>query len=82
MHPPSPAPLSRFSWGFLFVMAFLPEYMRQLEAKFGGSRAAWFLAVAFLISALLFLIGGNALIANIVGFLYPAFASFKVRAYP
>lgn len=56
----------------------LAEYMKELEAKYGGSRAAWFLLVFFVMIALLFAMGGMALIANVVGFLYPAFASFKV----
>ena len=51
-----------------------------MEANYGGSRAYWFLALFTSVSLVLYLIGGLALIVNLVGFCYPAFASFKVRA--
>lgn len=54
--------------------------MRQLEHDYGGSRATWFLILFSAFSLVLYLIGGLALIANLIGFCYPAFASFKVRA--
>ena len=53
--------------------------MRQLEKSYGGSRASWFLGLFTCVSVLLYVIGGMALIANLIGFCYPAVASFKVR---
>lgn len=52
--------------------------MREMEANFGGSRASWFLGLFSCVTIVLYLIGGLALITNLIGFLYPAFASFKV----
>lgn len=53
--------------------------MRQMEANYGGSRASWFLGLFSIVTVMLYFIGGLALIANLIGFCYPAFASFKVR---
>lgn len=55
--------------------------MRQIEANYGGSRASWFLGFFSCVLVVLYLIGGLALIANLIGFCYPAFASFKVGYY-
>lgn len=52
--------------------------MRQMEANYGGSRASWFLGLFTCVSVLLYVIGGLDLIADLIGFCYPAFASFKV----
>lgn len=52
--------------------------MRKMEENYGGSRASWFLGLFSCVSLMLYLIGGLALIANLIGFCYPAFASFKV----
>ena len=61
------------------LLCFATEYMRQLEKSYGGSRASWFLGSFTFVSLLLYVIGGLALIANLIGFCYPAVASFKVR---
>eukprot|EP00903_Cladosiphon_okamuranus_P018659 g17174.t1 len=60
----------------------MTKYMKELEANYGGSRAYWFLALFSLVSLALYLIGGLALIANLIGFCYPAFASFKAIDSP
>lgn len=52
--------------------------MRKMEENYGGSRASWFLGLFSCVSLMLYLIGGLDLIANLIGFCYPAFASFKV----
>ncbi|CAN0245066.1 unnamed protein product [Pylaiella littoralis] len=60
----------------------LTRYMREMEAKCGGSRASWFLGLFSCILVVLYVIGGLALIANLIGFCYPAFASFKAIDSP
>lgn len=56
-----------------------PELMKQLEVKFGGSRAIWFFGMVITSALMVYLIGGIGLIANLIGFGFPARASFKVR---
>lgn len=56
------------------------EHLRELEDRFGGSRASWFLGLLAVVVVLLVAIGGLSLIASLVGFLYPAYATFKVRS--
>eukprot|EP00752_Nemacystus_decipiens_P012470 g11044.t1 len=60
----------------------LTKYMRQMEANYGGSRAYWFLLLFSVVSVVLYIIGGLALIVNLIGFCYPAFASFKAIDSP
>ncbi|CAM9463836.1 unnamed protein product [Scytosiphon promiscuus] len=60
----------------------LTKYMRKMEENYGGSRATWFLGLFSFVSLMLYLIGGLALIANLIGFCYPAFASFKAIDSP
>ncbi|CAM9749893.1 unnamed protein product [Ectocarpus sp. 13 AM-2016] len=60
----------------------LTKYMRQMEANYGGSRASWFLGLFSVVTVMLYFIGGLALIANLIGFCYPAFASFKAIDSP
>lgn len=63
---------------FVFVHENKTGYMKEMEARYGGSRASWFLGAFGVVFFFLWLIGGLALLTNLVGFLYPAFASFKV----
>ncbi|CAM9908564.1 unnamed protein product [Ectocarpus fasciculatus] len=60
----------------------LTKYMRQMEANYGGSRASWFLGLFSIVTVMLYFVGGLALIANLIGFCYPAFASFKAIDSP
>ncbi|CAM9589791.1 unnamed protein product [Hapterophycus canaliculatus] len=60
----------------------LTKYMSKMEVNYGGSRASWFLGLFSCVSLMLYLIGGLALIANLIGFCYPAFASFKAIDSP
>ncbi len=51
--------------------------MLDLETKTGYSKVYFLLGAAFTLSGALFLVGGARLISGLVGFVYPAYASFK-----
>ena len=51
--------------------------MKELEEKTGYPKAYFFLAIAALISILTVVAGGFKLVTDLLGFLYPAYMSFK-----
>ncbi|GMH87048.1 hypothetical protein TL16_g10733, partial [Triparma laevis f. inornata] len=53
------------------------EYLSTLETQFGYSKVYFFLATLLSLTTFLFIIGGIKLISDLVGFVYPAYASFK-----
>ena len=53
------------------------EKLKELETKTGYSKVYFFLAIAAVLSGLLTLLGGAKLIVDLVGFVYPAYQSFK-----
>ncbi len=53
------------------------EKFAELEQQTGVEKFYIFLAGALLLGILLFVIGGASLIANLIGFIYPAYMSFK-----
>ena len=48
-----------------------------MEEKTGQPKALFFLVAAFLFAGVLTLLGGAKLIVDLVGFVYPAYMSFK-----
>ena len=55
-----------------------PQIFSDLEKKTGGySKVYFFLASVLFLSAALFYVGGGKLLTGLVGFVYPAYASFK-----
>lgn len=63
--------LSVFNW------LFSTEKFKELEEKTGYSKVYFFAASMSLASILIFAAGGMKLVSNLVGFLYPAYMSFK-----
>mmetsp|Transcript_13390 Transcript_13390/g.20379 ORF Transcript_13390/g.20379 Transcript_13390/m.20379 type:complete len:166 (-) Transcript_13390:143-640(-) len=53
------------------------ERFKTLEDKFDVPKALFFAVAAILLPLIVFLIGGEKLISDLVGFLYPAYMSFK-----
>ncbi|EQC42019.1 hypothetical protein SDRG_00864 [Saprolegnia diclina VS20] len=53
------------------------EKLNELEAQIGVEKFYIFLVGALVAGVLLFVIGGASLISNLVGFIYPAYMSFK-----
>lgn len=53
------------------------EKLKDLEEKTGYPKAYFALAIAVLLVAFLLLIGGVKLLVDLVGFVYPAYMSFK-----
>jgi receptor expression-enhancing protein 5/6 len=51
--------------------------LKEVEAKTGYPAAWFFLAGCLLLSGLLTLVGGSKLIVDLLGFVYPAYQSFK-----
>jgi receptor expression-enhancing protein 5/6 len=53
------------------------DKLKELETKTGYSKVYFFLAAVVVFSGSLTLIGGFKLVTDLVGFLYPAYMSFK-----
>lgn len=53
------------------------DKLRDLEEKTGYSKVVFFVAGSLVLSALLTLVGGSKLIIDLIGFVYPAYMSFK-----
>jgi receptor expression-enhancing protein 5/6 len=53
------------------------DKLKELEEKTGYSKVYFFLAFCGLFSGILTLLGGAKLIVDLVGFVYPAYMSFK-----
>ncbi|OQS07295.1 hypothetical protein THRCLA_00705 [Thraustotheca clavata] len=53
------------------------DKLKELEAQIGVEKFYIFLVGALIAGVLLFVIGGASLISNLVGFIYPAYMSFK-----
>ncbi|ETW08332.1 hypothetical protein H310_00942 [Aphanomyces invadans] len=53
------------------------EQLKELEKQTGVDKFYIFVAIALLAGVLLFVVGGAHLISNLVGFVYPAYMSFK-----
>merc|ERR1711935_556475 len=53
------------------------EKFKELEDKTGYSKVYFFAAGVTLLSTLIFVTGGMKLASNLVGFIYPAYMSFK-----
>jgi receptor expression-enhancing protein 5/6 len=53
------------------------EKFKELEEKTGYSKVYFFLGAFTLIAILIFVTGGIKLFSDLVGFLYPAYMSFK-----
>mmetsp|Transcript_6355 Transcript_6355/g.12149 ORF Transcript_6355/g.12149 Transcript_6355/m.12149 type:complete len:162 (+) Transcript_6355:448-933(+) len=53
------------------------EYLTSLSVQFGYSKAYFFLAILLSLSSLLYILGGAKLLSDLLGFTYPAYASFK-----
>lgn len=56
--------------------------MKELETKTGYPKAFFFLGAAFLLSLVVYFIGGVKLISDLFGFFYPAYMSFKAIDTP
>ncbi|GMI39662.1 hypothetical protein TrCOL_g10461 [Triparma columacea] len=56
---------------------FMYEQLEALENKFGHSKVYFFFAIILSLGSVLFLLGGAKLVSDLVGFVYPAYASFK-----
>eukprot|EP00520_Triparma_pacifica_P016652 CAMPEP_0118640672 /NCGR_PEP_ID=MMETSP0785-20121206/4877_1 /TAXON_ID=91992 /ORGANISM="Bolidomonas pacifica, Strain CCMP 1866" /LENGTH=162 /DNA_ID=CAMNT_0006532073 /DNA_START=167 /DNA_END=655 /DNA_ORIENTATION=+ len=56
---------------------FMYDQLSNLETKFGYSKVYFFFLTLFTLSTILFLLGGAKLVSDLVGFVYPAYASFK-----
>ena len=61
-------------WHLLFAFA---EKFKELEEKTGYSKVYFFFGASSLLTLLIFITGGMKLVSNLVGFLYPAYMSFK-----
>jgi len=53
------------------------EKLKELEGKTGYSKVYFFAAIALVFASILTLLGGAKLIVDLVGFVYPAYMSFK-----
>mmetsp|Transcript_25811 Transcript_25811/g.48599 ORF Transcript_25811/g.48599 Transcript_25811/m.48599 type:complete len:161 (-) Transcript_25811:173-655(-) len=53
------------------------DYLTSLESQFGYSKVYFFCAALMAAGTSLYLLGGIKLISDLVGFVYPAYASFK-----
>jgi receptor expression-enhancing protein 5/6 len=63
--------LSRYPTLFMYAR------LQSLEEQYGYSKVYLFLAVVLSAGSVLFALGGAKLLSDLVGFLYPAYASFK-----
>ena len=59
------------------VLSLRAEKLRDLEEKTGYPKVYFFLGGLFLVSSILTAVGGAKLIVDLVGFVYPAYMSFK-----
>ena len=62
---------------FFFLSLSLSERFKELEQKTGHSKVYFFLGAVFLIASIILGFGGLKLVTDLVGFLYPAYMSFK-----
>jgi receptor expression-enhancing protein 5/6 len=53
------------------------DRFKEVEDKTGYPKAYFFVGIAFLSSALLSILGGAKLMVDLLGFVYPAYMSFK-----
>ena len=53
------------------------ERLKELETKTGYSKVYFFLVAVVLLSLLIVFAGGIKLVTDLLGFLYPAYMSFK-----
>jgi receptor expression-enhancing protein 5/6 len=53
------------------------ETLKELEAKTGQPKALFFVLFSLILFGLIFAIGGFKLFSDLVGFIYPAYMSFK-----
>ena len=62
-----------------FSLTFVPaaERLKELEEKTGQPKAFFFFGFVLFISGFLTFVGGAKLIVDLVGFVYPAYQSFK-----
>ena len=61
-------------WLFLCTLS---DRLKQLEEQTGYSKVYFFIAIACVLSGLITLAGGTKLIVDLLGFVYPAYMSFK-----
>jgi receptor expression-enhancing protein 5/6 len=63
----------------ILICVFAPsaERFKELEKKAGYSKVYFFLGACILLSGIILLAGGFKLVTDLVGFLYPAYMSFK-----
>jgi receptor expression-enhancing protein 5/6 len=62
---------------FLISFVLSSERFKELEAKTGYSKVYFFLVSVVMLSGLILYAGGFKLVTDLVGFLYPAYMSFK-----
>jgi receptor expression-enhancing protein 5/6 len=62
---------------FLLFPEHTSDKLKELEIKTGYSKVYFFLAAVVVFSGSLTLLGGFKLVTDLVGFLYPAYMSFK-----
>jgi receptor expression-enhancing protein 5/6 len=53
------------------------DRLAEIEKKTGYPKAYFFSAAAFVVTSIISLLGGMKLISDLIGFLYPAYMSFK-----
>lgn len=68
--------LKLFPLSYLFPFLLI-EKLEQLEKQTGHSKVYFFLAAVLLLFGIIFAIGGIKLFSELLGFLYPAYMSFK-----
>lgn len=61
----------------LFTFFSFAERFKELEKKTGHSKVYFFLGACLLLFGIVYFAGGLKLITDLVGFLYPAYMSFK-----
>jgi receptor expression-enhancing protein 5/6 len=70
--------LLSFALNRMFILdSSLIETLKELEAKTGQPKALFFVLFSLIIFGLIFAIGGFKLFSDLVGFIYPAYMSFK-----
>lgn len=63
--------------GFCLHLTRAADRLSEVEKKTGYPKAYFFTAGAILLTALISAVGGMKLISDLIGFLYPAYMSFK-----
>ena len=67
-----------YSFDLLVLLFFTRiEKLKELEEKTGYPKVYFFLAITSVLSLLITICGGTKLIVDLVGFVYPAYMSFK-----